>query len=145
MRADELVVVDTNVLLSATDRSRTAHEAALRLLRDDPRDLHVTPQVVREYLAVATRQPEANGLGLPHTQAVGNVRGLLTSLGLLTEGAGSTGRLLDLVGSAAATGRQVHDANIVAVALAHGASAVVTDDARHFARFAQHLTIEPLG
>lgn len=145
MRAADLVVVDTNVLLSASDRSRSSHEAALRLLRDDPRDLHVTPQVVREYLAVATRPPEANGLGLPHARAVENVRGLLTSLGLLAEGAGSTGRLLDLVGSAAATGRQVHDANIVAVALAHGASAVVTDDARHFARFAEHLTIESLG
>ena len=145
MTAADLVVVDTNVLLSASDRSRTTHEAALRLLRDDPRDLHVTPQVVGEYLAVATREVEANGLGLPHALAVENVRDLRTSLGLLAEGAGSTERLLGLVGSATATGRQVHDANIVAVALTHGASTIVTDDARHFARFAEHLTIEPLG
>ncbi len=82
---------------------------------------------------------------LAHTQAIEDVRGLLTGLGLLTEGAGSTGRLLDLVGSAAATGRRVHDAHVVIVALAHGASAVVTDDAQHFIRFAQHLAIESLG
>lgn len=142
-RAD-VVVVDTNVLLSATDRSRAQHEAARTLLREDPRDLHVTPQVVREYLAVATRPAGLNGLGLAPEAAVANVRELLRSLGMLPEGTASTAHLLRLVASGASAGRQVHDANLVAVALAHGAAAVVTDDTSHFARYADQIRIEPL-
>jgi len=142
-RAD-VVVVDTTVLLSATDRSRVQHEAARTFLREDPRDLHLTAQVAREYLAVATRPTGLNGLGLAPEAAVANVRELSRSLGMLPEGTASTSHLLRLVAAGAGTGRQVHDANIVAVALAHGAAAVVTDDTSHFARFADQIRIEPL-
>lgn len=142
-RAD-LVVVDTNILLSATDRSRVQHEAARTFLREDPRDLHLTPQVAREYLAVATRPAGLNGLGLAPEAAVANVRELLRSLGMLHEGTASTAHLLRLVADGAGAGRQVHDATLVAVALAHGAAAVVTDDTSHFARFADHIRIERL-
>lgn len=138
------VVVDTNVLLAATDRSRARHSAATDLLATDDRDLAITPQVVREYLAVATRPVEANGLGMDGPDAVANAEQLLTVLRLLPEGPAATARLLDLVGRSAAQGRQVHDANVVAVALAHGASAIVTDDARHFSRFSSMIAIERL-
>ena len=38
----------------------------------------------------------------------------------------------------------MHDANVVAVALAHGAAAIVTDNRRHFSRFADLIAIEGL-
>lgn len=140
-----LVVVDTNVLLAATDRSRSAHEAAIALLNDDERRLALTPQIVREYLAVATRAVEANGLGLTARAAVGNVKELLVDMSLLPEDATATARLLELVDGGAASGKQVHDANVVAVALAHGAGAIVTDNARHFSRFDRVVAIEGLS
>lgn len=139
-----LVVVDTNVLLSATDRSRAAHEAAITLLNDDERRLALTPQIVREYLAVATRPAETNGFGLAAADAVRNVRQLLDDMDLLSEDAVTTSGLIDLIGREAASGKQVHDANVVAVALAHRASAIVTDNSRHFARFDQLIAIEGL-
>ncbi|MFT4009102.1 MAG: PIN domain-containing protein [Nocardioidaceae bacterium] len=138
------MVVDTNVLLAATDRSRAAHAAATAFLNDDERRLALTPQVVREYLAVATRPVEANGLGLAGAGAVANVRQLLDDMDLLSEGAVTTGGLMDLIGDHAVAGKQVHDANVVAVALAHRASAIVTDNVRHFARFDQLIAIESL-
>lgn len=46
-----LVVVDTNVLLAATDLSRDHHGQAVAFLTTDERYLAVTPQIMREYLA----------------------------------------------------------------------------------------------
>jgi predicted nucleic acid-binding protein len=138
------VVVDTNVLLAATDRSRTAHEAAITLLNEDERRLALTPQIVREYLAVVTRPVAANGFGLVAADAVANVRQFLDDMDLLSEDAVTTAGLVDLIDGQAAAGKQVHDANVVAVALAHRASAIVTDNTRHFARFDQLIVIEGL-
>jgi predicted nucleic acid-binding protein len=140
-----LVVVDTNILLAATDRSRSNHQAATTFLNTDERRLALTPQIVREYLAVATRPTDANGLGLPGSRAVANVEQLLEDMELLDETAASTRRLLDLLGHGLAMGKQVHDTNIVAVALSHKAKVVVTDNARHFTRFAGLISIEELA
>lgn len=138
-------VVDSNILLSATDPSRTDHEAALTLLTRDPRDLVITPQVLREYLAVSTRAVDANGLGLDPSTAVANAEAVSSSLRLVPEDANTAVRLLVLVQDGRAAGRQVHDANIVATALAHGASTIITSDTRHFARFADLIEVESLS
>ena len=140
-----LVVVDTNVLLAATDRSRDSYSAASQLISEDERRLAITPQIVREYLAVATRPLEVNGFGLAGEDAGANVEQFLDDMELLSEDAATTRLLLELIGQASAAGKQVHDANVVTVALAHGAAAIITDNARHFARFAELVTVENLG
>lgn len=140
-----LVLVDTNVLLAATDRSRARHEAAIRFLTEDERDLAISPQIVREYLAISTRPVEVNGLGMTATDAIANLEQFLGTMTLLSEGSGSTAHLLALIGSRSALGKQVHDANVVAVALAHQAIAIVADNAKHFVRFASLVAIEELG
>lgn len=139
-----LVLVDTNVLLAATDESRAAHASAVEFLNRDERRLALSPQIVREYLAVATRPQEVNGLGVSGADACANVSQLLSDMALLPERSPTVDALLRLVASESAAGKQVHDANIVAVALAHGAAAIVTDNVRHFARFAGLIGIEEL-
>lgn len=67
MKEDRAVLVDTNVLLSATTSLRSLHRAALCVLNDWPNQgiiLAASAQVFREYLVVTTRPIEANGLGL---------------------------------------------------------------------------------
>jgi len=146
MSADfSLILVDTNILLAATDRSRKHHAAAIRFLTQDERKLAIAPQIVREYLAVATRPPQTNGLGLPMNDALSNVDEFLATMKLLTEDAKTTTRLLDLLADGGALGKQVHDANVVPVALAHDAGTIVTDNIRHFARFASLIAVEDLG
>jgi len=145
VESGSLVVVDTNVLLAATDRSRERHDAATRFLSLDERDLAISPQIVREYLAVTTRPVDVNGLGMSGGDAVANVEQFLGAMMILAEGSGTTAKLLALIGITSALGKQVHDANVVAVALAHDAAAIVTDNPRHFARFASTIAIEDLG
>ena len=54
----DTLFVDTNVLLIATDESRSLHREALQLLAGSVTpdlSLAISGQVVREYLVVATR------------------------------------------------------------------------------------------
>lgn len=140
-----LVVVDTNVLLAATDGSRAQHRAAINFLRHDERRLAVTPQIVREYLAVATRPVQINGLGLDPADAVANVEEIQVIATMLGEGPATTTRLLELLLDVPALGKQVHDANVVACALAHGAHAIMTANVRDFVRYASLIVIEDLA
>jgi predicted nucleic acid-binding protein len=136
-------ILDTNVLVAATAPVRPGHEAAWRLLDGSDR-LAVTPQVVREFLVVATRPREVNGLGLPAEIAVANVETYLERLALPPEDARVVTRLRSLVVAGRARGVAIHEANIVASAMVHGATRIVTDNVRHFERFADLVTIEPL-
>lgn len=147
MNADSpaLVVLDTTVLLAAVDRSREHHDAAVALLTMDERRLAVTPQIVREYLSVMTRPVRANGLGITPSDALNNVDEVLYAARLLGESAATTLQLMELVANGPTTGKQIHDANVVACALAHGAASIVTDNTRHFARFAGLIAIEDLA
>jgi predicted nucleic acid-binding protein len=139
-----VVVVDTSVLLAATDRSRDHHDAATRFLNEDVRRLAVCPQIVREYLAVTSRPVDVKGLGLSGEDAVANVEQFLEGMEVLTEGPATTLSLMELVMAGSTVGKQVHDANLVAVALAHQAAAIVTENPRHFARFARLITVEEI-
>lgn len=139
------VFVDTNVLLGAIDDTRTCHQAALDVWEDDPRRLVVSDQVAREFLASATRPVEANGLGMTGPQAVSSLRTLLEGVEVLPPTASTLARLQDLVSAGAAAGKQVHDASLVASALAHGIAVLMTDNVRHFARFADLIEIESLA
>ena len=138
------VVVDTDVLLAATDTSRASHQDAVALLQTDERRLSLTPQIVREYLVVSTRPLEANGFALSGADAAANVRDFLKDMALLADNAASVRFLIDLIKRGPTTGKQIHDANIVAVAVVHEATAIITDNPRHFARFADLITIENL-
>lgn len=142
--ARALVVVDTNVLLAATDTSRASHPAALDFLNLDERRLALTPQIVREYLAVSTRPLDVNGLGLSGAAAVANLGELLGDMVMLSEDGSTSRALFDLIVADSAAGKQVHDANVVAVALTHGAVAIVTDNVRHFSRFQHLIEVEGL-
>ena len=65
--AGDILFVDTNVLLTATDESRPQHRDAGRLFGESGlHGLHLAAsgQILREYLVVATRPPDTNGLGL---------------------------------------------------------------------------------
>lgn len=137
-------VLDTNVLLAATDEARDQHEDALAALNIWPRSgvvLYTSGQIMREYLAVATRPVEHNGLGMEQAAAIANIRTLRTRLRLLPEDAKVHERLLTLLDTVGCTGKQVHDANVVATMLVHGIHTLVTNNVGDFARFTDHVRI----
>lgn len=131
-------VLDTNVLLAATDEGRDEHESAVASLNIWPGSglvLYTSGQIMREYLAVATRPADQNGLGMARAVAIANVRALRTRLHLLVEDEKVADRLLDVLEAVECIGKQVHDANVVATMLVHGIDTVVTINVSDFARF----------
>ncbi|MGQ0463805.1 MAG: type II toxin-antitoxin system VapC family toxin [Sporichthyaceae bacterium] len=147
MDADR-VALDTNVLIAASNPMRPWHAEALRMLAQWPQDgiaLYASTQILREYLSVATRPVAANGLGLLRTAAVANVREFRRRIELLADTEAVSARLLELLEAVECTGRQVHDANIVATMLVHGVGTLVTDDRSHFERFAHLIEVRDLA
>jgi predicted nucleic acid-binding protein len=135
--------VDTNILLAATASARPEHLAARRLLDEGfaMRSLFASGQVIREYLAVATRPAGANGLGLTSSAGLRNARELAARLHLLSEDERVHQALLDLLERVPCLGKQVHDANIAATLIAHGIRTLVTFNAGDFRRFAGSFEI----
>ena len=83
-------------------------------------------QVIREYLAVATRPVTANGLGLAMADALANVRELRLRIRLLPEERPVLPSFLGLLARVPCSGKRVHDAHIVATAIAHGVRTIVS-------------------
>ncbi len=142
------VMLDTNVLLSATDETRADHTDAVTALNRWPASgmaLYTSGQILREYAAVATRPTGLNGLGMALPAALANVRTLRHRLRLLPEDAKVANRLLDLLDAVDCTGKQVHDANVVATMLVHGIDALVTSNIEDFARFRDRVRVIKLS
>lgn len=134
----ELLLVDTNVLLEATDEKRRFHDACVELLEKHPR-LRISSQVIREYLVVATRPAEANGLGLAVADALSNVREFRRTLRLLPEERPILPAFLALLDEIPCQGKRIHDAHLVATALAHRVQTIVTLNAEDFEPFSTRV------
>lgn len=146
-RVADRAVLDTNVLLAATDIGRTEHDRALVALNDWPSEgtaVYTSGQILREYLCVVTRPLSQNGLGLGQQDAVSNVRAFRSRLSFLDENDKTTDRLVELLDDCECAGKQVHDAHVVATALTHGVDTVVTMNVDDFARFSDHISVVPL-
>ncbi len=142
------VMLDTNVLLAATDEGRTEHDQALTIVNDWPARgvaLYTSGQIVREYLAVATRPADMNGLGLPLADALANVHAFRGRTSLLAEDAKVSDRLLALLDDVECGGKQIHDANVVATMLVHGIDTIVTINTRDFTRFGHQVRLVGLA
>jgi predicted nucleic acid-binding protein len=141
------VVLDTNVLLTATDAGRAEYAKAREALDEWPArgtTLYTSGQILREYLSVATRPEERNGLGLSQQDSVANARALCGRLRLLDENEKVNARLLALLDDIGCGGKQVHDANIVATMLVHGVDTIVTGNVEDFTRFERLITVRKL-
>ena len=134
----EILFVDTNVLLTATDVLRPLHLEAQRIFSKASQQgfhLAVSGQILREYLAVATRPVEANGLGLTVPDAVENVEQFLQFANLFEETEEVALRLRELAKNLDVRGPRLHDANIVATMLVHRIPVLVTQNSKDFIGF----------
>ena len=125
MATVDAVLIDTNVLLEATDERRRYHADAVALLESGT-VLTMSAQVIREYLAVATRPVAVNGLGVTIGDALANVREFRRNVRLLPEERPILPAFLQLLVRVPCSGKRVHDAHIVATAIAHRVRTIVS-------------------
>jgi predicted nucleic acid-binding protein len=142
---DKRCVVDTNFLVYSTVSSNPWHHEArgwLTALKLQEMVLCATTQILREYLVVLTRG-DVFKTTFTADEALSELEALLPSLEVLGETEESAARLRDLVRRYQVRGKQIHDANIVAVMLSHGVSRLATYNRTDFERF-KEVTLEPI-
>jgi predicted nucleic acid-binding protein len=137
----EPCLVDTNFFLEATGAARRHHAAARRFLSREPAPV-VSAQILREYLVVATRPIAGNGLGLPLSDALANVRSFRAFVRLAREERPVLPSLLALLEEVPCAGKRIHDANVVATAIAHRIGRLVTFNVGDFAGFRAHVRVD---
>jgi predicted nucleic acid-binding protein len=138
----ETVFIDTNILVYATDDESPFNAKSLGIINQlmtDGINFAISPQIVREYLVVLTR-------GLPpddpaRSAALHNVRKFVEAFSLLDENSESVARLQTIMENFDVGGKQIHDANIVAVMLVHGVKRLLTYNLDDFKKFDHWIEI----
>ena len=139
------VLLDTNILLRLL-QPRHPHgfvaETAIAALRGKNEVLNITSQNLVEAWAVMTRPLSENGLGFTVEQATAETHALKGLFGLLPELP-----LHDiwesLVNTHRVSGKNTHDARLVAAMLAHQIGSILTFNVQDFARYPQVAVIDP--
>jgi predicted nucleic acid-binding protein len=137
---DDRILVDTSVLVSATDQTRARSVACTDFL-ESTAGLRVSAQVLREYAVVATRPVVVNGLGLSVAQALENIEAICHVAALLPEDEPVHEALVELLRLHPVKGKRIHDANLVATAWVHRLTHVATLNARDFEAFEDVVAI----
>lgn len=104
-------------------------------------ELCFASQAYRESWNVLTRPVEQGGYGLSNIQAQEVLRDVELTFTLLPDNLDVFRHWQRLVAQYGIVGKSVHDANVMATALAHGATHVLTLNERDFRRYAEVETI----
>ena len=140
--------LNINLFIPARFDAAPAHALAREALNRAQRSgevLRISRQVMREYLAAATR-PQAWSAPLPMPRALADLSWMEETYEVLEDGQHVMDGLTRLCREIPVGGTQVRDANIVATMLAYGERRLLTFNVRDFRRFAARIElIDPAG
>jgi predicted nucleic acid-binding protein len=144
--AADTYFIDTNVLVFATVPNSPFHRdaiAALHARAQAGAEGWISRQVLREYLVQLTR-PGVLPAPLAGPLAAAQVGALVSLYRVADETASVFQELSALVQGGLATGKQVHDANIVATCLAYGIPRLLTHNLSDFQRFSNLIKVDSI-
>lgn len=130
-------LVDTNILLRWTDKASPEHILCANVIESlkQSTETWICAQALIEYYGVATRPREVNGLGMDIAVAQSALMDILEALPCLPEPPDIGDRWRAVAFENNVRGKQVHDARMVAVMLAHGVTNILTLNPGDFTRY----------
>jgi predicted nucleic acid-binding protein len=140
------VLVDTNIVGRMVEPAHVQHQpavdavAALVARGDSP---CLVPQVLYEFWVVATRPTTANGLGMTPSEAASEIARLEGLYGVLLDSATLYSEWKRLVSVNLISGKNAHDARLVAAMTVHGLTHLLTFNTADFARFSGITAMDP--
>ena len=140
------ILVDTNILLRSLYPHHPHYSVAKRSIAALERGgeiLCIAPQNPIEFWAVATRPRGDNGLGLPHARAAGEIATQRQIFDLLPWTPDVLNTWQGLVAQWGVSGRQTHDAHLVAVMKVHGVADILTFNVADFRRYPGIQVVDP--
>ncbi len=140
-------LLDTNILLRLADPTSGQHELVSRALatlyaQDD--ELLISMQGLAEFWAVATRPPNANGLGFSAQRTREMIDEFRNFYGFVPDQSESLEIWLDLVTKHQVIGKPTHDARLVALMKVHHLEHILTINTTDFKRFTEIKAVHPL-
>ena len=139
-------LLDTNILVRLVDRASVQHVvavAAVARLLTQGHELHISAQNLIEFWSVATRPPSANGLGWDTTRTLTELNDIRSRFPLRDDTPDIFLNWLRLVSAEGVSGRQVHDARLVAVMEAHSITHLLTVNTNDFRRYSTITVVYP--
>ena len=137
---DRALLLDTTVLLSATDDTRKGHGIARALIASD-HNFALSTQTMREFIATATRPLTANGLEMAMDDALENLARFRARIDLLlVEDDRWLVVWMDVLARVRPAGRSLFDAGQIAHAKVSRRT-LVTDDARMVERYRSEVAV----
>jgi len=140
------VLVDTNVILRASQRGhpqQLAARGAIARLRQEGNRPCVASQNLVELWTVITRPIANNGFGLGPAQADRILARVERLVGRLPESDDVYAEWRRLVVSYGVSGKETHDARLVAAMIIHGIKRILTFDRADFARYQEIEVLHP--
>lgn len=141
------VLLDTNILLRTQfDKAADLTNAtrALVQLRASGARLATAIQNLAEFANVSTRPERENGHGISIVEALARIDFFEQSFDILPESVLSLKIWKKLMSDHQVSGKQVHDARLAAVMMAHGIERILTFNTKHFDRFPGVQAIHPV-
>jgi len=143
MTMGDEIFVDTNIILRAFHSDFPEHQQIKiqfdRLITEQAR-IFISRQVIREYLVQVTH-PRTFATPLSVKDAEQHLEQIIQICTVLDDTASVTFHLLTLLNNYAVSGKQIHDANIVATMLANDIVALLTLNTKDFTRYADKITL----
>lgn len=135
------VLIDTNVLVYMASSDSPLHIAAFErvyALEQSGCELHVCPQVLREFYGVSTRAAP-HGYAVDRSQALAHMKFFASRFSLLIEDVKCWNKLTGLLHNHSLPGKVVYDASLVALMLRYGLNKILTEDLDDFAFFKDRI------
>lgn len=139
-------LLDTNLLTRSAQPGHPLYQTAVDAvdtLRSQGELLHLVPQNFYEFWVVATRPAAQNGLGRSPAQAEAEITRLKGLFVLLDDTPAIFREWERLVTRYAVSGKNAHDARIVAALHVHGLTQLLTFNDADFRRYTTITTLTP--
>jgi len=140
------LLVATGILVRLSDYSSTVSDLCERAIQESLQHgaaLYLATQVIIGYWAVSTRPMEANGLGRSTELTYVDCMDYLRLMSLLPEPPDIAEQWLQLVRQYDVKGKEVHDARLVAFAVAHQIRDILTLNPDDFSRYREVTSWTP--
>lgn len=141
-----ILLVDTNVLVRLIQQGDPMHTDARRAATTLTRlgnQVSIIAQNLIEFWAVATRPTSNNGLALSIADTAAHIKTFQETFTLLPDTPEIFLEWQRLVEVHSVSGRQAHDARLVAAMLAHGVTHLLTFNDADFKRYTEITVVNP--
>lgn len=141
-----MIFADTNILLRSLQTAESHYfvtETALAKLRSRQKTLCIAPQNLIEFWSVATRPRHENGLGMSSSRAATEITALLRLFYLLPYRREVLERWRYIVLTYGISGKQAHDAHLVAMMQVHSIASILTFNPGDFTRYPGITVLNP--